>query len=452
MKKNRGRTTSIARKIAWRFQWGKLWRILWQTVALFCVCTVVWCAAAAQAAGTDLAHQNWSLQLGQASDSLHTVSEAVLNVVLVDPLHAVNMLRYGWWNPYEDDVIFHAGDATVQMGGFLFWLGFALECLAALRLTWWLLSCLWATRRIRKYLRPIDDIAQVTESISSHGFDEGKFHSLQEAIDHLNGASPDELLHIGDDDLSGLETAVNNLIVRMHNGYRQQVRFVDDASHELRTPIAVIQGYADMLARWGATDEKVLGESIRAIQNEAAHMKTLVEQLLFLARGDAGRQELKLISLDLSTLVREVWEESRMIDSLHEYALEAEAPVTVRADEAMLKQAVRILVDNACKYSSVYTRITLRAYRDGQMACVDVQDNGIGIAPADAPRIFDRFFRSDAARKVDDKGSGLGLAIARWIVDRHGGRFQVRSYEGVGTRMTILLPPAPAGTGTLNKS
>lgn len=434
MKKNPGRTTSIARRIAWRFQWGKFWRILWQTAVLFCVCTAVWCIAAAMTAGTDLAHRDWYIQM--ADDSPNTV----LDVVLADPGYAVHLLRHGGENVYADNVLFHAGDTTVQMGGFLFWLGFGLECLMALRLSWWLLSCLWAARRIRRYLRPIDDIAQVTESISAQGFDESKFHSLEEAIDHLGGASPDEQLRVGDDDLAGLETAVNNLIVRMHNGYRQQVRFVDDASHELRTPIAVIQGYADMLSRWGATDEKVLHESIRAIQTEAGHMKTLVEQLLFLARGDAGRQELKLEPLDLSSLVREVWEESRMIDEGHEYALEADGPVMVRADGAMLKQAARILVDNARKYSPENTRITLRAYRGaGVQACLEVQDNGVGIAPEDAPKVFDRFYRADAVRDRETAGSGLGLSIARWIVSRHGGFINLRSYQGVGTRMTICL-------------
>ncbi len=442
MKTTPGRTTSIARRIAWRFQWRKLWRILFQTVVLFCVAVAVWCVAAAQTAGVAFPpEQEWYLQRGQTDDRLLTVSDAVLNVVLVDPGYALHLLRHGRWNVYADDVIFHAGDTAVEMGGFLFWLGFALECLTAARLTWWLLSCLGATGRIRRYLRPIDDIAQVTESISSHGFDESKFHSLEEAIDHLNGASPDEQLHIGDDDLSGLETAVNNLIVRMHAGYRQQVRFVDDASHELRTPIAVIQGYADMLDRWGKTDEKVLNESIRAIQTETEHMKTLVEQLLFLARGDAGRQELKMTDMDLAATVREVFEESRMIDSAHQYVLDTAGPVMVRGDEAMLKQAVRILADNARKYSPAGTRITLRAYRDGEgRSCAQVQDNGPGVAEKDAPHIFDRFYRADAARSGGAGGSGLGLAIARWIVTRHGGSFSLRSYEGIGSRFTILLP------------
>jgi signal transduction histidine kinase len=250
----------------------------------------------------------------------------------------------------------------------------------------------------------------------------------------------DEKLQIGDDDLAGLETAVNNLIVRMHNGYRQQVRFVDDASHELRTPIAVIAGYADMLDRWGKTDPQVLDESIRAIQTETEHMKTLVEQLLFLARGDAGRQSLTPVKLDLAVLAHEVWEESTMIDSDHRYVLDADTPVFVLADEALLKQAVRILVENAKKYSPQGTSITLRAYREARDACIEVQDNGIGVSQTDAQQMFDRFYRADSARNSQTGGSGLGLSIARWIVAKHRGRFHVTSYEGIGSRITILLP------------
>lgn len=415
------RTTSIARRIAWSFRWKKLAGIFLQTLALGIAAIFGWCAAAAQSAlpsgsvsiGAQAAPLTWETVLRALS------GESALN-------------RYVFFRTESGRIAY--------MGDFLFWLCVVLGALLLVRLAGWLLASLGATGRIRRYLRPIDDIAQVTESISSRGFDESKFHSLEEAIDHINGASEDEKLQIGDDDLAGLETAVNNLIVRMHNTYRQQVRFVDDASHELRTPIAVIQGYADMLDRWGKSDEQVLDESIRAIRTETEHMKTLVEQLLFLARGDAGRQRLDMRRLDLAALVREVWEESRMIDPEHEYILRADGEVFAMADEAMLKQAVRILTDNAAKYSPAGSRITLRAYAEDGSACVDVQDNGIGVGREDALRMFDRFYRADAARNSETGGSGLGLSIARWIVGRHGGHFRVTSYEEVGTRITVVLP------------
>jgi signal transduction histidine kinase len=420
------KTTSIARRIAWRFQWKKLWQIFWQTLFLAVAAVVSWCAAMAQIAS------NGGLIFGSCSFRL--------GADFVPPTQQMLWQALQGQQVFHRFVIFDMGGQIAYMGDFLFWLCLILGTLFVLRLMLWLLAGLGATGRIRRYLKPIDDIAQVTDSISSRGFDESKFHSLEEAIDHINGSSVDEKLQIGDDDLAGLETAVNNLIVRMHNGYRQQVRFVDDASHELRTPIAVIAGYADMLDRWGKTDPQVLDESIRAIQTETEHMKTLVEQLLFLARGDAGRQSLTPVKLDLAVLAHEVWEESTMIDSDHRYVLDADTPVFVLADEALLKQAVRILVENAKKYSPQGTSITLRAYREARDACIEVQDNGIGVSQTDAQQMFDRFYRADSARNSQTGGSGLGLSIARWIVAKHRGRFHVTSYEGIGSRITILLP------------
>ena len=244
----------------------------------------------------------------------------------------------------------------------------------------------------------------------------------------------------GDKELQGLESAINDLIKRMRETYTEQTRFVSDASHELRTPIAVIQGYADMLSRWGKDDEKVLGEGITAIQSESAHMKKLVEQLLFLARGDNGRTQLVLEDVDLSLMLREVFEESQMIHPDREWRLDADAPVIVRGDAAMLKQTARILVDNAVKYTADGQLISLRARFKEGAPCFEVQDNGIGIKQEDLAHIFDRFFRSDPARTRSTGGTGLGLSIAKWIVDRHGGYFDVFSREEFGTRIGVVLP------------
>lgn len=456
-----GRTNSIARRIAWSLQWKKLWAILWQTLVIGAVAVAVWCAALEVGTLGHIARGYRYFELGTVGVSVAIDDETVYDYQsdspwATQPFWTCVKAQLQGEDMFSDFIVYYFGDQdvstidagnrdadlnyAVNMGGFFFWLCFALAAEMLLRLVVWVLSAPGATRRIRKYLRPIDDIAQVTESISASGFDVSKFQSLEEAIDHLNGTSPDEQLHIGDDDLAGLETAVNNLLTRMRAGYRQQVRFVDDASHELRTPIAVIQGYADMLDRWGKTDPQVLEESIAAIKTEAERMKTLVEQLLFLARGDSGRQELTMKELDLAALAGEVWKEYQMIDPAHEYALKAEGPLPVSGDEAMLKQAVRILTDNAAKYSPAGSPITISAFRDGESRpCVQVQDNGVGIAPEDVPRIFDRFFRADAARTGAIGGSGLGLSIAKWIIAKHGGHFQVTSYERIGTRITIML-------------
>lgn len=268
-----------------------------------------------------------------------------------------------------------------------------------------------------------------------------RLHDLESAIENMNPSTPYSELHTGYTELVGLEDAINSLLTRTRESYSQQIRFVSDASHELRTPIAVIKGYTDMLDRWGKSDEKILEESINAIKTETEHMNTLVEQLLFLARGDSGRTKLNIEEFSLSDMMREVYGESVMIDSGHKWELSADAEVIASGDTALLKQAVRILVDNAAKYTPEGETIILRAKydKDGQPT-VEVQDNGNGIAQKDLAHIFDRFFRSDPSRSGRQSGTGLGLAIAKWIVDRHGGYFDVISREAVGTRISIHLP------------
>ena len=296
-------------------------------------------------------------------------------------------------------------------------------------------------KRTMRLLSPLHQMSETAEQLSHATFDEQKYHDLEDAIAAISPSAPDARLSTGDSDLQGLENAVNNLLTRMHENYRQQIRFVSDASHELRTPISVIRGYGDMLDRWGKEDPKVLSESIAAIRSEADNMQQLVEQLLFLARGDAGRNQPKLKPMDLSKLMREVYEEYAMIDKNHVWRLQADEVVPAVGDPVQLKQAVRILCDNAAKYSAADAPITLRSFVDDKgVPCFAVQDNGAGIAASDIPHIFERFYRADPARARNTGGTGLGLSIAKWIVDRHKGYFQVISREGVGTRMVVCLP------------
>ncbi len=297
--------------------------------------------------------------------------------------------------------------------------------------------------RIKRHMQQISQVAQEAKRLGAEEarrtFRAPKVDVLEEAIDHI---SPTEAarLHTGDPDLQGLETAVNDLLDRMQAAYSQQSRFVSDASHELRTPIAVLKGYADLLERWGKDDPKVRDEAIAAIQAEAGRMSRLVEQLLFLARGDSGRTQLQPKELDLTELVKEVWEESQMIDQDHVWLLDAPNPVAYTGDRDMLKQALRILSDNAAKYTPSGGRITLGAFRkeDGK-ACMVVKDQGMGLKQADADHVFDRFYRSDPARSRQSGGAGLGLAIADWIVSQHGGHMEVYSWEGIGSKFTVVL-------------
>ncbi len=311
--------------------------------------------------------------------------------------------------------------------------------LIALQLLGFFFSYLPDSRKIRKQLQPINEIALKADELSRLTFSEDKYQQIEAAISRLQPEESNALLSFGDSDLQGIEAAMNNLLIHMRETYQQQARFVNDASHELRTPIAVIQGYVNMLSRWGRNDEKILDESIAAIQHESDHMKYLVEQLLFLARGDSGRTVLKKEEISLNAMMQEIYEESFMIDEDHPYRYRpAEEEITLTADAALIKQAVRILIDNAAKYTNKGDEIFLSFGRTPEYRpYIQIQDTGIGMAESDVAHMFERFYRSDEARSY--QGTGLGLSIAKWIVDKHQGHFEILSRTELGTRIKIVL-------------
>lgn len=307
-----------------------------------------------------------------------------------------------------------------------------------------LIGNFFGTSIVRKKMQPLNEVAIRTEELSSMSAAGGgvpNLKSMEKAISTLDPEQPNAKVTTGDKELQSLEIAINNLLERMRESHRQQERFVSDASHELRTPIAVIQGYVNMLDRWGKDDEQVLKESIEALKNESEHMKNLVEQLLFLARGDSGRNTLHIEDVNLTEMVSDVMEESAMIDSKHIYKMEgADSEVKTQGDAAMLKQALRIFVQNAAKYSKDGDTITLRVGMTDGAPFYSVQDEGVGMASSEVVHVFERFYRSDSARNSSEGGTGLGLSIAKWIVDAHGGVIEILSRPEFGSRITVKLP------------
>ena len=364
-----------------------------------------------------------------------------------DALHQYDLMQYysvelkSAGQPYAVTV-----DLT-GVSGALCWAGAVLLICQGLSL---LTNLFRNNRSIHKVLKPIQDLAATAARLNSMThMSRQQLEALAGELEKINAKHLDSRIDLPgtQKELKTLAQAINAMLDRINEAYRSQMRFVSDASHELRTPIAVIQGYANLLNRWGKDDPATRQEAIDAIRQEADSMKELVEQLLFLARGDNDSMHIEMETFDLTEVAAEVLKETGMIDQTHTFSARWEGAVPVCADVGLTKQALRILVDNSIKYTPAGGHITLSAaLRDG-MARLSVQDEGQGIDAGSLPHVFDRFYRTDQSRARQTGGTGLGLAIAKWIVDRHGGWFEVRSWPGVGTRMTIVLPVAELDAG-----
>ncbi|HHU89952.1 MAG TPA: HAMP domain-containing protein [Clostridiaceae bacterium] len=288
-------------------------------------------------------------------------------------------------------------------------------------------------------------ISVLTIYIQGNYLTKKTFRLLDEFIEKANNISSQNLnlrLNVSNstDELVELSMTFNRMMDRIEKAYEKQKQFVSDASHELRTPIAVIQGYARMLERWGKDDKEILYESIEAINKESKNMQDLVDKLLFIARNDKDTMVLIKDKFDMSELMEEMVKDTLMLDTKRNIESHIEPGIYVNGDRDRIKQALRIFVDNAIKYTEPGGNISLNLEKDGEYAVAAVIDNGKGISEKDLPNIFDRFYQVESARERDKGGHGLGLAIARIIVLRHGGRIKVSSKVGEGTRFRVYLP------------
>ncbi len=275
----------------------------------------------------------------------------------------------------------------------------------------------------RKMLSPITDMTETAKRISGENMDE-RFD--------VTGARFE---------LSELSKTINSMMDRIEESYDKQKRFVSDVSHELRTPISVISGYANMLSRWGKDDEEILTEGIDNIIQEADTMNDLVQSLLFLARHDNETLRFEPGKVDVSAMMTDISKDAAIANRDVRIFSEIDSPLTAYIDEAKIRQAVRVFIDNAVKYTKDEDKqifITLRA--KPELFEISVRDNGIGISAEDLEHVFERFYRADESRTKETGGHGLGLSIAKVIVVSHGGKIKVRSKPGEGSEFTIMLP------------
>ena len=220
--------------------------------------------------------------------------------------------------------------------------------------------------------------------------------------------------------------------------------FVANVSHELRTPITSIRSYAETLAEaHGSLDRDTEQHFLDVIVNESDRMTKIVQDLLTLSRFDAGSVSITLDTFSFEKSVKDVYS-AQLLEAQrrhHEFSLEFKSRMSdIRGDRARIEQVLINMVSNAIKYTHDGGRIRMTAGQDGDTVWCSVRDNGIGIPKDDLEHIFERFYRVDKARSRESGGTGLGLSIAYEIVERHGGRFEVRSQPGRGTTMTVFLP------------
>lgn len=245
------------------------------------------------------------------------------------------------------------------------------------------------------------------------------------------------------DEMTELATTFNRMLDRIEEGFKLQQRFVSDASHELRTPVTVIKGYADMLSRWGQSDEATLTEGITAIRTEAGDMQELIEKLLFLARADQNRQIVNKVPLELSELVEDVYKKLKLTATRHNVNLLRNDEGYIMGDKVIMKELIRIFLENGIKYTPEGGTITIDSHAIPRYMCLEIADNGIGIAPEDQEKIFQRFYRVDSSRTKEagqPGGTGLGLSIAQWIADNHDIGISMESELGKGTKFILMIP------------
>jgi two-component system OmpR family sensor kinase len=264
------------------------------------------------------------------------------------------------------------------------------------------------------------------------------------------------------DELHTLALTFNEMIARLEQDFIRQRRFVADASHELRTPVAAIRSMTDVVLNQqnGASPDEYRA-TMRDVNAEAERLGHLINDLLILARNDEGQAPLECEVIRLDQLALDVAATTEALASEKGITLElqAEQPATVIGDEVRLIQVMMNLIDNAIAYTKAGGTVRLYVEVKGDCVYLIVSDTGVGIAQEHLEHIFERFYRADAARSRAAGGAGLGLAIVEWIVRAHNGTISVESQVGVGTTFTVKLPLAATSlasmktpSGTLQKT
>ncbi|HEX8797588.1 MAG TPA: ATP-binding protein [Terriglobales bacterium] len=243
------------------------------------------------------------------------------------------------------------------------------------------------------------------------------------------------------DELQRMAETLNQMLQRIESAVARITQFTADASHELRTPIALIRTRAEVTLAKPRTTEQYR-EALKEVQAESERTTALIENLMTLARADTGSETLNFDRTNIGEVASEVSNQAQTLTDTKQLQWSAtipDAPIWVRGDANALRRLLLILIDNAVKYTPPSGSVNLAVQRNSTHAEIRVCDTGIGISESDLPHIFERFYRADKARSRELGGTGLGLSIGRWIAHAHGGEIRLESSNG-GCAFLVLLP------------
>jgi len=272
-------------------------------------------------------------------------------------------------------------------------------------------------------LRPIGQITRLADRISAK--------NLSERIPQRD--VPDEL--------GQLITTINRMIARLESSFSQIREFSLSVAHELRTPLTILKGESELALARALTREET-ERLVTTYLEETVRMSRIVDDLLTLAKADAGQIKIQKEAVELSRLLRDIHEDAVILSSDKPLNVELRRndQVTVLGDEARLRQLFRVLLSNAVQYTDPGGSVSISSRRAGGEVHIDIEDTGIGIPQDALDKVFQRFYRVDEARTRVKGGSGLGLSIAQWIANAHSGSISVRSAVGKGSCFTVTLP------------
>lgn len=283
----------------------------------------------------------------------------------------------------------------------------------------WLISAALASIM----LQPIKRLSKDMKRVAAHQFEE-----------------PIQVTVESEDEIGDLVRVYKQMMTELESAFLQQQRFIADASHELRTPIQVLEGHLSMIQRWGKDEPDVLEESLETSITEVHRMKQLIEELLSLARREPK---------DNTSAVEVVVQTENVIDELQTISPNSEINLHYNENDRMqrvaisenaYRQILHNLVQNAIRYNSSIPRINIYLTFDSNNCTIVIEDNGIGMSPESLEHIFERFYRVDKARSREHGGTGLGLSIVKMLIEKYDGKMKVSSVLNEGTTFTISLP------------